>query len=124
MGQRLTLRIYLLAVGQAVAVALLLLLGRTFLGSHPIAQIAALDLAAEGDATAAREALADITEDWVDLERLVEDVLAAARFDLAHGGGSAPLRIAPTQLQPIFDKAVARFRTVHPSRHLVADISP
>jgi signal transduction histidine kinase len=89
----------------------------------PLARIrVALDLAAEGDATAAREALADITEDWVDLERLVEDVLAAARFDLGKGGGSAPLRIAPTDILPILDKAVTRFKNVHPSRHLVYDM--
>src|SRR5205814_415074 len=89
----------------------------------PLARIrVALDLAAEGDATAARESLAEIMEDWVDLERLVEDVLAAARFDLAHSGGSAPLRIASTDVLPILEKASARFRQVHPSRHLVVDL--
>ena len=52
----------------------------------PLARIrVALDLAAEGDAELARESLADITTDLSELERLVADVLTAAKLDLATG---------------------------------------
>ncbi len=55
----------------------------------PLARIrVALDLASEGDAELARESLADITTDLSELERLVADVLTAARLDLATGAAA------------------------------------
>jgi signal transduction histidine kinase len=86
----------------------------------PLARIrVALDLAAEGDAESARQALADIAEDWGDLDRLVEDVLAAARLDLGGTVRSAPaLRVEPLELGPVLERAAARFRLAHPGREL------
>ena len=87
----------------------------------PLARIrVALDLAAEGDADEARDALAEIAEDLAELERLVSDVLQNARLDLAAGraGTQPPLR--PERVDPaaLLEKAAARFRASYPERRL------
>lgn len=86
----------------------------------PLSRIrVALDLAAEGDAELARQTLLEIAGDLSELERLVEDVLTAARLDLATGasGSSAPpLRLEQVEAQSLVDKASARFRSAWP-RH-------
>ena len=89
----------------------------------PLARIrVALDLAAEGDAESARQAVADIAEDWGDLDRLVEDVLAAARLELGGTVPSAPaLRVEPLELGPVLERAAARFRLAHPGRQLTVE---
>lgn len=88
----------------------------------PLARIrVALDLATDGDEALARESLADITTDLTELERLVEDVLTAARLDLATGqtpGATPPLRKERVEAQALLDKAAARFRTARPSHTL------
>lgn len=88
----------------------------------PLARIrVALDLANEGDATLARESLADIAEDLNELERLVSDVLTAARLDLATEqtpGATPPLRRELVEAQTLVDKAAARFRSTHPAHRL------
>ncbi|MFL5346117.1 MAG: sensor histidine kinase [Hyalangium sp.] len=88
----------------------------------PLARIrVALDLASEGDAELARESLADITTDLSELERLVSDVLTAAKLDLATGdipGATPPLRRERVETHDLLDKAAARFRTTRPGHHL------
>ena len=88
----------------------------------PLSRIrVALDLANEGDATLARESLADIAEDLNELERLVQDVLTAARLDLATGqtpGATPPLRLERVEAQTLVDKAAARFRSARPEHRL------
>jgi signal transduction histidine kinase len=54
----------------------------------------ALDLAAEGDATIARESLVNIAEDLGELERIVDDVLTVTRLSL-QDGGSSPGAVPP-----------------------------
>jgi two-component system, OmpR family, sensor kinase len=92
----------------------------------PLARIrVALDLAAEGDAEAARDALANISTDWGDLDRLVEDVLAAARLDLGSTApGGFPLRRDPVTLAELAEAAQARAQVVYPNERLELDISP
>ncbi len=89
----------------------------------PLSRIrVALDLAAEGDAAMAREALVEIAEDLGELERLIGDVLTAARLDLAAGpeaSGIPPLRLSPVDLGELLDRAASRFRSAHPERTLV-----
>jgi two-component system OmpR family sensor kinase len=100
----------------------------------PLARIrVALDLAAEGDAEVARDALRDIGGDLDELERLISDVLAAARLelstDLAGAPGSAgrgvagnlPLRRARLEAAQLVDQAAQRFRARQPQRKLVVD---
>ena len=77
----------------------------------PMARIrVAVELAAEGDHASAGEALAEIGQDLDELERLVDDVLTAARLDLADGKQASeqtPLRREPVDPQTIPDRALA-----------------
>ena len=89
----------------------------------PLARIrVAVDLAQEGDAELARESLEDIVEDLMELERLVGDILTAARLDSAtgriHEGSVPPLRRTRVAASDLLEKAVSRFKTQHPSRRL------
>src|SRR5690606_30795309 len=87
----------------------------------PMARIrVALDLAVEGDAETAREALGEIGEDLDELERLVDDVLHVARLALAEGRTEElvpMLRAEPTSLEAVATRAAHRFRGLH--RHEV-----
>ncbi|HKP58198.1 MAG TPA: HAMP domain-containing sensor histidine kinase [Polyangiales bacterium] len=87
----------------------------------PLARIqVALDLAAEGDAESARESLSEIAEDLAELERIVNDVLAAARLALHEGftSGSAvpPIRVEDVDMHGLVERAIGRFRISHPAR--------
>lgn len=92
----------------------------------PLARIrVALDLAMDGDAEAAREALAQISVDWGDLDRLVEDVLAAARLDLgASEPGSFPLRRDQVRLDELAQDVLERHLIVYPTERLELDLAP
>jgi two-component system OmpR family sensor kinase len=87
----------------------------------PLARIrVALELAAEGDHAKARRFLREIGEDLDALDRLLEDVLAAARLDLAAPGAGLALRRAPVAPAALVEEAAARFRADHPERALEA----
>jgi signal transduction histidine kinase len=93
----------------------------------PLSRIrVALELAAEGDAARARRALSDIGADLSELERLLEDVLAAARLDLAAGraGAGVPLRPGPVDPGELLARAAERFRSAHPGRELEVRVAP
>jgi signal transduction histidine kinase len=84
----------------------------------PMARIrVALALAEEGDVARARQALGEIGEDLGELERLVDEILAAARLDLA-GAGGLPLHLAPLDVGALLDDAAARFRAHQDGRTL------
>ena len=81
----------------------------------------ALDLAAEGDAEAARASLAEIAVDVSELETIVDDILTAMRFEVA--GGKAPtaqlpLRRAHVPAGSVAEAAAERMRGRHPKRPL------
>jgi two-component system, OmpR family, sensor kinase len=94
----------------------------------PLARIrVALDLAEDGDADVARESLAEIGEDLGELERLVNDILASARMDLARneaGTGAPPLRVAALDVRDVVAGAADRLRQRHPARSLVVEVDP
>lgn len=94
----------------------------------PLARIrVALDLAEDGDADAARESLAEIAEDLGELERLVNDILASARMELARneaGTGAPPLRVATLDVRDVVAGAADRFRQRHPERSLLVEADP
>ena len=93
----------------------------------PLARIrVALDLASEGDASVAREALAEITDDLAELERLISDVLAAARLDLGDGthGAALPLRRQRLEAAELIAQSTSRFSSAHPARRLVVATDP
>lgn len=80
---------------------------------------------AEGDVAVAREMLGEIGEDLDELERLITDVLTAARLDFEEAGASTgipPLRRQRVDLTELLEHAVSRFRATHPKRTLDADI--
>lgn len=93
----------------------------------PLARIrVALDLANEGDASMAREALTDIADDLDELERLLADVLTAARLDLAeepNSTGLPPLRFESLDAASLLTTAAQRFRSAHPKRELTLDLA-
>jgi two-component system, OmpR family, sensor kinase len=87
----------------------------------PLSRIrVALDIAVEGDAAAARDSLADIAGDLEELERLVDDILTAARLELgaAASRGIPPLRRELLAAATLLDEAAERFRQIHPERTL------
>jgi two-component system OmpR family sensor kinase len=87
----------------------------------PLARIrVALELGAEGDLDKARRFLAEIGEDLDALDRLLADVLTAARLDLAAPGAGLALRRAPVHPAALVDEVAARFQTDHPDRVLEA----
>jgi signal transduction histidine kinase len=93
----------------------------------PLARIrVALDLAADGGAEEARSSLAEIGEDLSELERLVEDVLASARMDLAantaHAGGSPTARRERLDLASVLAGAAERLRHRHPDRTFALEV--
>jgi two-component system OmpR family sensor kinase len=92
----------------------------------PLARIrVALDLATEGDADAARDALTYIATDWGDLDRLVEDVLASARLEL---GSSVPggLRLEKGEVNTseLACAVATRYQVLYPEERLELDIPP
>ncbi|HEX5658733.1 MAG TPA: HAMP domain-containing sensor histidine kinase [Polyangiales bacterium] len=92
----------------------------------PLARIrVAIDIASEGDASAAQEALGEITEDLGELERLVSDVLQTAKLDLAAGraGGALPrLRNTAVDVRALAETAAQRFRSAYPGRTLQLEL--
>jgi two-component system OmpR family sensor kinase len=93
----------------------------------PLARIrVALELAAEGDLEKARRYLGEIGADLDELDRLVEDVLSAARLDLAARGGNgraARLRREPVDLAGVVADAARRFAERWPERALEEDVA-
>ena len=94
----------------------------------PLARIrVALDLAEGADAAAARESLAEIATDLGELERLVDDILATARMDLAQnttGDGALPLRRSRVAVEDVVAGAIQRLAQAHPGRRVEARVDP
>ncbi len=94
----------------------------------PLARIrVALDLAAEGDLERSRRYLAEIGTDLEELTQLIDDVLTAARLDLASGrypGAELPLRRERVDGRDLVLRAAERFRAAHPERELELDVDP
>jgi signal transduction histidine kinase len=89
----------------------------------PLARIrVALELAAEGDRERAQRYLREIGADLTELERMVADVLQAARLDQA--AGDLPLRREPVELSALLGEAASRFRELHPARTLELEVAP
>ncbi|MBK8171324.1 MAG: HAMP domain-containing histidine kinase [Sandaracinaceae bacterium] len=89
----------------------------------PIARMrTVLEIIEEGDAARARRGMVEIAEDLGELERLVADVLMAARLDLAAGRTPKdlpPLRTERIDAHSIAEQAVARLRVQDPKRTVV-----
>jgi two-component system, OmpR family, sensor kinase len=91
----------------------------------PMARIrVALELAAEGDHEKARRHLAGIGADLDELDRLVEDVLAAARLDVAAGGAGWAVRKERIDPAALVAAVAERFRAGRPDRRLEVTTAP
>jgi two-component system OmpR family sensor kinase len=92
----------------------------------PLARIGvALDLAAEGDAQKTQKYLQEIRTDVADLERLINDVLTAARLDVAVGAnGLPPLHRERIGASELIHRAIQHFRECHPERALELEVAP
>jgi signal transduction histidine kinase len=92
----------------------------------PLARIrVALELAAEGDLEKARRYLGEIGADLDELDRLVDDVLSAARLDLAARGGDGKamvVRREPVELAAVLADAGRRFAERWPARALEPEV--
>jgi signal transduction histidine kinase len=93
----------------------------------PLARIGvALDLASEGDATAARSSLAEIAIDITELGGIVDDILIAMRFELDDAGrtnAAMPLRREVVAPRALADAAIERMHARHPQRPLTVQIA-
>jgi signal transduction histidine kinase len=89
----------------------------------PLARIrVALDLVSEGDAASAAEHLPGIQGDLAEVERLLEDVLTAARLDLAMPQDTFPgLQKDAVLASELISVAARRFGERHPERALHVD---
>jgi signal transduction histidine kinase len=84
----------------------------------PLARIrVALELAEEGDVARARQALGEIGDDLGELERLVDEILAAARLDLGTAD-ALPLHLDQVEVAGVVAEAAERFRARHAGRTL------
>ncbi len=99
----------------------------------PLARIrVALDLLIDGvEPQAALELLPGVAEDLTDLERLIDDIMTAARFDLSQAGAhpaGVPLRLEPTAPAEVIADAAERFRArcdTHPLHvEVAAELPP
>ncbi len=88
----------------------------------PLARIhLALELVMDGDRQKASSYLEDIGDDLAELEHLLDDVMSAARLDLARdNGGDAlpPLHFETIAGRSLIDAAAARFSVRYPERTL------
>jgi two-component system, OmpR family, sensor kinase len=90
----------------------------------PLARIrVALDLASEAEPREAVDSLRDIAEDLAELERIVEDVLTAARLARTDGSkeSALPVRKERIPTRTLLDKSIAKFRALHRDRALDVD---
>ena len=91
----------------------------------PLARIrVALEIADEGDVASARASLADITDDLGELERLVDELLTAARLELGQSAPGAPtLRPTTVEAAALVATASERFLAIHPEHRLDAAVA-
>jgi len=92
----------------------------------PLARIRlALELVTDGDRDKASSYLTDIGEDLAELERLLDDVLSAARLDLARdsaGDALPPLHVENLSARTLVEAAANRFLVRYPERPLTCHI--
>ena len=94
----------------------------------PLARIRlALELVTDGDRDKASSYLTDIGDDLLELEHLLDDVLSAARLDLARdsaGDALPPLQFEVIAGRSLLEAASSRFSVRYPDRLLKCETSP
>jgi two-component system, OmpR family, sensor kinase len=95
----------------------------------PLARIrVALEMATDqGDQQRRTRYLQEIGTDLAELEQLIENVLTAAKLDLANGRGTEaelPLKKGRISIVDVMERASERFRTIHVGRELRVTSDP
>jgi signal transduction histidine kinase len=92
----------------------------------PLARIrVALDIAADRDASHTRRALANISVDLSELERLLGDTFAYSRLELVDKAGEGtPLNLEEVDPAPLLEEAAHRFGQSWTDRQLSLDLEP
>lgn len=92
----------------------------------PLSRIrVALEIAGEGDTEAVRSSLGEIAVDLSELEALINDVLTAARFELADGvlpSSGFALHLQELTPQAIAQRSAELFRGRHPTRPFTIEL--
>jgi signal transduction histidine kinase len=90
----------------------------------PLARIRVLLELAEDDVpNDAKRYLGDISDDLTELEQLLADVIATAKFDVAHASQQdpyPPLRLLPVSTSELLESIVGKFRRQHLGRIVTA----
>jgi two-component system OmpR family sensor kinase len=93
----------------------------------PLARIRlALELVTDGDRDKVSSYLTDISEDLAELEHLLDDVMSAARMDLARdsaGDALPPLHFEDIAGRTLVEAAAARFLVRYPERRLECQLA-
>lgn len=85
----------------------------------PLARIRVVLETAQENPARAQRLLGELGHDLADLERLVDDVMAAVRLNVgaaSRAQPAVPLQRAPTDVGALVDEAMVRFRAMHPQR--------
>jgi signal transduction histidine kinase len=87
----------------------------------------AVELMSDGDTSRAEEMLTEIIQDLEELEQLIDDVMTLARLDLTRAGAEGlghRVRRERVQLSELIARSCDRFRALHDTHPLVADVPP
>jgi signal transduction histidine kinase len=92
----------------------------------PLSRIrVAVELMGGGDTSRAEEMLNEIMLDLEELEQLIDDVMTLARLDLSRGQSFVPRpRSEPVALNDLLQRSCQRFRSLHDTHTLVAQVPP
>lgn len=94
----------------------------------PLARIrVAVDLITDGEVAQAKEMVSEIAHDVVELERLLDDVMTVARFDLSRlneGALVMPLKPESISVLDLVRKAVSKFSAQHRTHEVAVDVPP
>jgi signal transduction histidine kinase len=93
----------------------------------PLARIrVVLELAEDGPDAGERTYLREITTDMEEIERLLDDIIEVARFELVHARNDdayPKLRLDATSVSALVQDVVDRFRDQKPSVHVDMDVT-
>src|SRR5271154_6456889 len=94
----------------------------------PLARIrVALDISNEKDDGASRGSLSEIELDLAEIETMIDDILTTTRLEIAGGGATREahleLHLEETTAAALCAWAATRFRSAHPERPLIVEMS-
>lgn len=85
----------------------------------------AVDLITDGEAAQAKELASEITQDLLELERLIDDVMTVAKLDLSRleaGARMMPLKPERVPVSELVQKAASKFTAQHKSHEVTLEV--